>query len=73
MHLPESEQIRSAMEQAAARRERRLQWLDGSAMGIAVAVTIAWGAFLFFWATYRSSAGSLAQPRSQPESSQCSP
>jgi hypothetical protein len=53
MHLPEREQIRSAMEQAAARREHRLQWLDGSAMGIAVAVTVAWGAFLFFWAPYR--------------------
>jgi hypothetical protein len=53
MHLPKSEQIRSAMEQAAAHRERRLQWLDGSAIGMGVAVTIAWGAFLFFWAPYR--------------------
>ena len=53
MHLPEREQIRSAMEQAAARRERRLQWLDGSAMGVGVAVTVAWGAFLLFWAPYR--------------------
>jgi hypothetical protein len=51
MHLPQREQIRSAMEQAAARHERRLQWLDGS--GVAVAVTVAWGAFLFFWAPYR--------------------
>jgi hypothetical protein len=53
MHLPKSEQIRSAMEQAAAHRERRLQWLDGSAIGMGVAVTIAWGAFLIFWAPYR--------------------
>jgi hypothetical protein len=53
MHVPEAKQVRSAMEQAAARRERRNQWLDGTAIGIAVALTVAWGSFLFFWAPYR--------------------
>jgi len=53
MHLPEAKQIRSAMEDAAARRERRFQWLDASVIGIGVAVTVAWGSFLFFWAPYR--------------------
>jgi hypothetical protein len=70
MHLPEREQIRSAMEQAAARREHRLQWLDGSVMGIA-AVTVAWGAFLFFWAPYRIIRWLIGAAPCQPESSQC--
>jgi hypothetical protein len=52
VHVPEPRHIRLALAQAAQRRARRLDWVDGALFGLAVAITIAWGLLLVWLPLY---------------------